>query len=150
MRRWLILCLAGLAPLGASAHEGATGIVKDRMEHMKSVKAAMKVLGPIFKGEAPYDAVIVREHAKRLSAKGGAAMTRLFPEGSIHGPSEALPAIWTDWDRFVASARELEVSAARLAETAANPQDGSASDPAKAFSRVVGTCRGCHDDFRKK
>ena len=119
------------------------------MEHMNSVKAAMKELAPIFRGKVAYDVDTVRRNALRLSAKGGEAMTQLFPEGSIEGPSEALPVIWTDWERFTAGARELEVSATLLAEAAANPQDGTAKDPTKAFLRVVGTCRGCHEDFRK-
>ena len=138
--------------VGASfvvAHEGATGIVKERMDHMKSIKDAMKGLAPIMKGQVPYDASAVRAYARALAAKGGTAMTDLFPEGSIHGPSEALPAIWTDWQGFAASAQELEAAAGLLVETAGNPRDGSTSDPTKAFSRVVGTCRGCHDDFRK-
>ena len=133
----------------AFAHEGATGVVRERMEHMRSVKAAMKELASIFKGKVAYDADTVLRNALQLSAKGGEAMTQLFPEGSIEGPSEALPVIWTDWERFTAGARELEVSAALLAEAAANPRDGTAKDPVKAFSRVAGTCRGCHEDFRK-
>lgn len=149
MRAALIAFVLAI-PTVATAHMGATGIVKERMDHMKSIKDSMKVLGPIFKGAVAYDAAAVRTEARALSAKGGRAMTDLFPEGSIEGPSEALPAIWQEWDTFAASAQELEASAALLAETAANPRDGSASDPIKAFSRVVGTCRGCHEDFRKE
>lgn len=147
--RVLLATLALLATTSAFAHKGATGIVKERMDHMKSIKAVMKELAPIMKGQVAYDPSAVRDHALRLSAKGGAAMTDLFPEHSIHGPSEALPAIWQDWAGFSDSARELEESAALLAKTAANARDGSATDPWQAFDRVVGTCRGCHDDFRK-
>ena len=147
--RILIASVAILAATTSLAHQGATGIVKERMDHMKSIKAAMKVLGPIFKGQVPYDADAVRGAARTLSAKGGTAMTDLFPEGTTQHPSEALPAIWQDWQAFSNSARELEVSAALLFETAGNARDGGASDPMKAFARVVGTCRGCHEDFRK-
>lgn len=149
MRNKLSLCLLLVDVATVTAHEGATGVVKDRMEHMKAIRGVMKGLAPIMQGQVEYDAEAVRSYAETLAAKGGTAMTDLFPEGSIHGPSEALPAIWADWERFAASARELELSATLLAETAGNPRDGGAADPMKAFSRVVATCRGCHDDFRK-
>lgn len=149
--RRLQLAVAALLVSGTLtlAHEGATGIIKDRMDHMKTIKETMKVLAPLMKGDVTYDAAQVRTLALRLSAKGGDAMTELFPEGSIQGKSEALPAIWQDWGQFTTSAMELQESAALLAATAANPRDDSPQDPWKAFERVVGTCRGCHDDFRK-
>lgn len=120
------------------------------MDQMKSIKAIMKDLVPMMKGDVTYDALVVQNLAQRLSEKAGSAMTVLFPKGSINGPSEALPSIWQDWERFEASALLLEKSAAQLAATAGNLVDGRDSESWRAFERVVGTCRGCHDDFRKK
>ena len=70
------------------AHGGATGVVKERMELMKDMKGAMKSLSEMFSGEATYDAAQVREAAAVLEAASGESMTRLFPEGSLHMPSE--------------------------------------------------------------
>ena len=150
MRLGLIAIAAVFAATSVWAHQGATGIVKERMDAMKSVKGAMKILAPIMKGDVAYDAGVVRIQAEILAAKGGSNMTDMFPKGSTQHPSEALPAIWKDWDEFVEIANRLETSAIALATNAANPRDGSATDPWKAFDTVVGTCRACHDDFRKE
>lgn len=68
-----------------------------------------------------------------------------FPEGSIVGDSKALPAIWQNWDAFVAIARTGEDAAA--AELAA-AQAGDAAAYAAALQTLQGTCGQCHQQFR--
>lgn len=75
-----------------------------------------------------------------------AAMPGLFPEGSIVGRSDALPAIWENWDVFVAIA-ETGVSAAEDAIAAAEAGDGAAYTA--AFRVIAGTCNQCHQQFRR-
>lgn len=117
------LAIAGPAGL-ALAHGGATGIVKERMDLMDSIGKAMKSVTEMFQGTTDYDADEVRDAASLIANHGGEAMTRLFPEGSIQAPSEALPAIWQDWERFSALAKDLSVYAKALAEAADNPRGG--------------------------
>ena len=75
-----LLLAAGFAlPSGLLAHTGATGVVKERMELMKSVGAAMKVLAKMFKGEEAYDPDAVRKAATQIQGHGGQAITKLFP-----------------------------------------------------------------------
>ncbi|MFC6673519.1 c-type cytochrome [Marinobacterium aestuariivivens] len=102
------------------AHGGATGVVKERMELMKDLKGSMKSLSEMFSGKADYDAAKVREAAAVLEAASGEAMTRLFPEGSLHGPTEAKPGIWQEWERFQGLADDLGVYSRALAESADN------------------------------
>lgn len=121
-----------LAPVGALiivastglafAHGGATGIVKERMDLMDAVGKSMKTITEMFQGEKPFDAAALREAAAFIGNHGGEQMTRLFPEGSIQGPSESLPAIWQDWDRFSELADDLTKYAGALAEAADNPR----------------------------
>jgi cytochrome c556 len=69
----------------------------------------------------------------------------LFPEGSIVGESKALPAIWENWEAFVAIAKTGEdAAAAGLAAAEAGDTAGYAA----ALQALGGTCGACHQQFR--
>ena len=89
-------CLAGG---GLFAHEGATGVVKARMDMMKEMGADLKRLTAISRGEAPYDADEVSAIGDAYLRHGG-HFPDMFPAGSDKPPSEAAPAIWSERDRF--------------------------------------------------
>ncbi|MHA7852325.1 c-type cytochrome [Roseovarius sp.] len=122
------LLLGGAAIIGLSAtafaHSGATGVVKERMDAMKSMGEAIKRITPMMSGEAAYDEATVREAAQAIANDSGEAMTSQFPEGSTDHPSEVLPRTWDEWERFVALADQLEVAARGLALAAENGLHG--------------------------
>lgn len=111
---------AGLWAAGpaADAHTGATGVVKERMEHMKSLASAMKTIkaGVRAKPEIRRDAIA---EAARAIAEHAEKTPSLFPEGSIEGPSEALPEIWQEWEAFKSANETLKAEARKLSEVAA-------------------------------
>ncbi len=119
-----VSALAGPAGL-ALAHEGATGIVKERMDLMDSIGKSMKTITEMFQGTTDYDAGKVRDAASLIANHGGEEMTRLFPEGSVEGMSEALPAIWQEWESFSELADDLSAYAKALAAAADNPRGGA-------------------------
>lgn len=125
------------------AHEGATGVVKDRMDLMKSQKKAMKVIGDMAKGKKPFDAAKAAKAARDLEATTK-QIPELFPKGSNGHPSEALDVIWTEWDRFTGDAGDAEAAAKALAvefETSADSwKDG--------FKKMTDACKSCHESFR--
>lgn len=110
----------GLYSMSVFAHTGATGIVKQRMDGMSAIGAAHKALTAIFSGKQKYDAQTVRKSAKVIASHAGVEITKLFPKGSIKGPSEALPQIWTNWPEFERLANDLAVYAAALEKSADN------------------------------
>jgi cytochrome c556 len=59
----------------------------------------------------------------------------------------ALPAIWSDNAKFKANSEKLQLAATNL-NTAAKTGDQEAIK--KAFAATGATCKGCHDDFKKK
>ncbi len=127
MRKTLIsglaaLSVGGLLIGGAFAHTGATGIVKERMMLMETLGDSMKELTAMMRGKADYDAARVREIATKMRDHGGDAMIKLFPEGSLDKPSEALPTIWQDWERFEQIAETMATYAGALAAAADNDQ----------------------------
>ena len=150
MKTWtLAAAFAGIGAI-ALAHSGATGIVKERMDLMGDVGKATKSIGLMIKGEQPYYAERVAILARQIAASGGDAMTKLFPKGSIMGPTEARPEIWTDWQRFAEMSKALSDRATALAEGAENARDGGANSPKALFAAMAETCKSCHQDFRIK
>lgn len=121
----LVLVFVGLDVL---AHGNATGIVKERMDSMKSLGDAMKAVTAMIRGEVPYNAERVRVLSGQIGEHGGEALTRLFPKDSLDKPTEALPTIWADWDRFSALADRLSDYATGLGAAADNerPEGGMA------------------------
>ncbi|MEK9722941.1 MAG: hypothetical protein VW405_05580 [Rhodospirillaceae bacterium] len=61
-----LVALAAALPAGAPAHEGATGVVKERMELMEDLGRALKALAPMVKGQAPFDAARVKAYARLI------------------------------------------------------------------------------------
>jgi cytochrome c556 len=129
----------------ALAHEGAKGLVKERMDLMKDQQKQMKLIGDMLKGKTPLDAAKAEAAAKELGTTTK-KIPELFPKGSGGHPSEALDAVWEEWDRFTGNAHDAEKAADALAATlAASGQDWKA-----AFKTMTDACKSCHEDFRAK
>ena len=133
-----------VATLGLS-HEGATGVVKERMDLMDGQKEDMKLIGDMAKGNTPFDAAKAAEAARHISSTSK-QIPELFPEGSGGGESDALPSIWEDFDRFTKSAENLDRAAADLATAL----EADSPDWKGAFQKVADACKACHQDFRAK
>lgn len=148
MRTSLAICLAvtlaTLLSYQATSHEGATGIVKKRMDLMTSLASSMKTLGQMFKGETRYTSDVVAREASDISTKA-VEMLAMFPKGSNHHASEATPAVWTNASGFAEEAQRFKAAADALA--------GAATDESGARAKYVAlsqTCSSCHKDYRTK
>jgi cytochrome c556 len=130
----------------ALAHEGATGVVKERMDLMKGQRDDMRLIGEMARGKKPFDATKAAKAARDLGATTK-KIPDLFPEGSSGHPSEALDAIWKEWERFTGNAKDAEAAANELAATL----DGDSGDGWKAgFKKLTDACKSCHESFRAK
>ena len=144
-RRSVVALFLLLAPATsyALAHEGATGVVKERMDLMKGQAKQMKLIGDMAKGKKKFDAAKAAAAAHDLGATTK-NIPDLFPEGSNKHPSEALDAVWKEWDRFKGDAHDAEAAANAL-ETALQ---ASGQDWKAAFKKMTDACKACHESFR--
>lgn len=144
LRLTVLVCVAS-ATL-ALAHEGATGVVKERMDLMDSQKEAMKTIGDMARGKTKFDAAKAAEAARDI-ADTAKKIPELFPEGSggDKNKSDALPAVWENWDRFTANADDLGSAAETLVATFG---DSASQEWKPAFQKVGDACKSCHEDFR--
>ena len=131
-----ILGAIALSSLGiaALAHNGATGVVMERMMGMSAIRDVLKELAPMMQGQVPYDEWTVRDAATVLKSHAGDNMARLFPDEPIPASSFAKPEIWGDWARFEALSEELQLYAEGLDIAAVNGLDVPAPIAAPASS----------------
>jgi cytochrome c556 len=127
----------------ATAHEGATGVVKERMDAMEDMAKAMKGITQRVKakrdlGSINADARTIEQLAQKIPS--------VFPPGSNQHPSGAKPAIWQKWPDFETKARALAVESGKLANT--DVQDAkSIAAQIRAVSQI---CSSCHEVYRVK
>jgi len=121
--------------------------IKQRHKNFEAMGKAMKGTMDEFKLPAPNPAKI-RANADALAA-AALKVEAGFPAGT--GPesglkTEALPAIWQKPADFKAASDKL-VAATRGFQAAA--ATGDLARMQAAVGTVGGTCKGCHDSFRK-
>jgi cytochrome c556 len=108
-----------------------------RQAAMRENGATLRSAGNLSGAEAVAAATTLRDNYSH--------MAEMFPEGSIVGDSEALPAIWENWEAFVAiidtgvAAGDAAIAAAEAGDTAAY---------GAALQTIQGTCGQCHQQFR--
>ena len=121
MKRVITLCILSCLAVVTQAHEGAQGVIKDRMDRFKENKESIKAIKANLGGDA---SVIAKE---ALAIQNWAnQMTDFFPEGSTQSPSEALPAIRENFEDFKARAAANANAAGDLANLARSGADVSA------------------------
>ena len=139
--------------LGAVALSCSVVAAIDPIEARKEgFKAFKKEMGAIKKlveaGDASQQAKLL-EHAKALDSAASAQWSKVaehFPAGSDKGDTEALPAIWEKATEFKAAIDKQQTAVAAFVVAAQK------ADPAQwkaAFGQVGGSCKNCHDSFKK-
>ncbi len=135
------IVLAGFA--GAFAQDAFTApatpqeAVTLRQNVMRQGGALLRSIANLTGADAVAAMTTLRDNYSHLPA--------LFPEGSNVGDSEALPAIWENWEAFTAIA-ETGAAAAEAGIAAAEAGD-NATYTASAQA-LMGTCGQCHQQFR--
>lgn len=149
--------VAVVGTIGQSiAHTGATGIVKERTEAMKTLGDQAKIVGNMLKAKTPFDLSAV-EAASSAFTEHGEHITMLRPDTKMSRTSsktEALPAIWSNWDDFTALATKFtedsRIFASVVNELSTGAQITSEQSRAVrvAFFKATKSCSGCHERFR--
>lgn len=139
------LIVALLAPAVALAASPA--IYKARHDNFEAMGRAMKGTADSFKSGSP-DIALIRANAAVL-ADAAPKVTKMFPKGTgVEGnpKSEALPAIWQKPAEFAAANKRLVDATVAFKAAAAG---GDLAAVQAAFGAVGGSCKNCHETFRK-
>lgn len=139
----LLASAVGVAALSGAYAESAA--IAHRQKIFKGMGDATKPVAAMLKGEAAFDLPTAQ---KALAAYISAAkeLPGLFPEDSkTGGDTEALPAIWEQKGKFSAIFDKLAADATDAQKAVKDEASLKAN-----FPKVLGNCKACHDDFRKK
>ena len=123
------------------AHEGATGVIKERMDKFKMSKKMMQTIHKSIQNE---DFGTIEKSATTLH-NWGKEMIRYFPEGSDGAPSEASADIWLDPEGFKKAVTNFEIASLKLINISKEKDFDKTVD---SFRSLAGTCKGCHQKFR--
>lgn len=129
--------------LGAAALVAAqaTNHQQARHEAMEQVGDAMKALGGMARGQAPFDAAVVKKSATTIAEKLAEA-EKHFPPGSDTGQTRAKAEIWTsraDFDRIMGESKKAATALAAVTDEAAYKP---------ALGALGQNCKSCHDMYR--
>ena len=138
--------MAGFA--GAAQAQAPFGKVEDAVKYRKNALFVMSQhfgrLGPVVKGERPYDKdevaknVAIAEQMSKLPWAG-------FVAGSDKGDTRAKPEIWSDAAKFKAAGEKMEQEMSKLSQAA---KGGDLNAVKAQFGEVGKACKGCHDAYR--
>lgn len=140
------MAIAGLMSLGivASVAQDAFVAPATPEEAVAARKALMREDGGILRSAGSLTGADA-EAAMQTLLTNYSHIPDLFPEGSIVGDSEALPAIWENWEAFLAIV-ETGKTAAQAGLDAAKAGDAAGYNA--ALQTLGGTCGQCHQQFR--
>ncbi len=139
--------LAILVSLPVTAHEGARGIVKQRMNQMSMMESSLKKIAGIIRSGGNYDRKEIITLARNIAKHSGENMTRLFPESSKTMRSEAEATIWEEWDIFQSEASDLLRKAETLTKLAS--AQAEQAEMMTATRQLAASCSSCHRQFRR-
>jgi cytochrome c556 len=122
------------------------GPIRERHELMEAIGDQAEDINEAFNvGAEGFDTGIIQRTAQQM-ALNAHRIPSLFPKGSTDPNSRALPAIWENWDKFVALAKQFEDQANSLSSAAGDEDDENLKEKAQ---KMFATCKSCHDQFRK-
>lgn len=140
--------VAGLAIPATVFAQEIGDYVEARHGYMKMLGLNMGVLAGMAKGEIAYDENAASAAAANIVALSTYDPVPMFVAGTssddIDG-SEALPAIWDKPEDFAAGF----VTLAEAATGAPDAVKGGQANIGPVLQKLGGSCKSCHDDFRK-
>ena len=147
LRGVALLALAGITmPIAVAAQEEAETppAVEYRQAIMQGLRNHGGAIRAMMGGDISYDHVV---HQATIVNSLAQMLGDVFPSGSGHETSRALPAIWERSGEFSEHVSTLQSAAAGLLEAA---RAGDEAGVGEGVRGVFGTCRGCHTDFRAR
>ena len=146
-QRWALVACLLFPAAGFAADERLEAAVEARQGLYEVIRAYFGPMVAMARGDRPYDADAMREHAHKVRELAG-MIPYLFSVDTrgVDVETEALDKIWEQKDAFLGRANDL-LEAVTALEAAT---DVSQEAALAAFRNTGGACKGCHDNFREE
>jgi cytochrome c556 len=139
----LALGLAGTAV--AQSFQKPEDAIKYRRSALTVMAAHFGALGAMANGRAPYDAAAAARHADVLMVAHTLPWAG-FGAGTDKGETRAKPEVWSEAAKFKEGQDRLHGDMQKLAAAA---KTGSLDNLKAAWGANSGSCKACHDNFRR-
>ncbi|KAB2912416.1 MAG: cytochrome c [Hyphomicrobiaceae bacterium] len=140
----VVAVLAALAVGATAVYAQNAGAIAQRQATMKEFAEATKVVGPMMKGEVPFDLAKVQASLKVIETTAIKGKS-VFPDDSKVGDTYALPAAFENkadlFARFDKLAAEAKAAQASMKD--------EASFKASMGKLISGNCISCHKQYQK-
>lgn len=146
--------LLSVAALAATVAATATAQVvfqkpEDAIKYRRGALTVMAAhygaLGAMANGRAPYDAAAAARHGEVLQMVSTLPWSA-FTAGTDKGETRAKPEIWTEEAKFRQAHERAVTEVGRIAAAA---KTGNLDNLKAAWGPNAGSCKACHDNFRK-
>lgn len=142
MIKRIAICLT-ITATAALAHTGVKNPdVLARMEVMKGIADHTKLIVQMSRGIVAFDTDQMKAAAAGIEASASETIAK-FKIRAEDPKSEALPAIWDDWQQFETLTLEMGQAAAEVSNAT------SPAELALAAKALGETCAACHKAFRE-
>ena len=143
----IVILLFSSSITGASAHIGATGIVKERMDTMSAMGQALGIILDMIKGKTEFDIELALQSANILHDHSIDAANQ-YPNPTLGNDGEASKAmsiIWKERVEFNRLLNNLQDESKKLIQIIAM---NNLTLVRTQFLKVAKTCSACHEKFR--
>ena len=145
----LLVLAASVVAFSASA-SAQFAKPEDAVKYRKSALFVMQQnfsrVAAMAAGKAPFDAKVAAESAAVADFVAKLPWAA-FGEGTDKGDTRAKPEIWKESAKFKEYADKMQIEMSKLSAAA---KTGSLDSIKTAVSATGGTCKTCHDAFRKE
>ena len=123
---------------------------EDAIKYRKSALTIMAThfgrVGAMANGRVPFDAKVAADNAAIAETMSKLPWTAFVP-GSDAGDTKAKSEIWSDNAKFKEAAEKMQ---GEMVKVAAAARTGNIDAIKSAVGATGGTCKACHDAFRKE
>jgi len=139
----MALGLAGT--VAAQSFQKPEDAIRYRQGALRVMAAHFGALGAMANGRAPYDAAAAARHADVLAVVHTLPWSAFTP-GTDKGETRAKPEIWSEAGKFKEGHERLHNDMVKLVAAA---KTGNLDSLKAAWGPNSGSCKACHDNFRK-
>jgi cytochrome c556 len=133
------------APASAQSFGKPEDAIKYRRGAFTVLSTHFGALGAMANNRAPFDAQAAARHGEVIALVSHLPFAG-FVTGSDKGETRAKPEVWAEQAKFRGNAEKMQAEVAKLA---AASKTGNLDNLKAAFGPAAGTCKACHDDFRR-
>ncbi|WP_114639018.1 c-type cytochrome [Polynucleobacter necessarius] len=139
----VVICLA-FGTFAFAQFQKPEDAIKYRQSVFTVMSNSMGKIGAVVKGEAPYNKDDVAKNAAVIATLSSLPW-QAFGPGTEGGKAQS--DVWSDNAKFKAASEKMQLAVADLNKAA---QSGDLDSVKKTFGAAGGSCKNCHDDFKKK